>query len=181
MDFHPDFSLPWCQALLSSPTTTKIEDSFNAPLRHDSTDKMNSMFKHTLNSPTAIRAQLTFRRPTQEAKAITSWEYCSLLSLGTGLDGKQGRAHGGFNSLVLDQMTGFTAAQVGDSFAPATATMTVDYKAPVETPGVVFSRAWAVEKTGRKTWVEATIEDGKGNVMAKARALFIDPKQEGKL
>ena len=104
------------------------------------------------------------------------WESCKLLSLGTGLDGKTGRAHGGFCALVLDDFTGTTAAIVSGAIAPATATITVEYKAPVETPGVVLCRAWALEKSGRKTWVEGTMEDGGGNVLAKARALFLDPK-----
>jgi acyl-CoA thioesterase FadM len=87
-----------------------------------------------------------------------------------------GRAHGGFNALILDQITGSTASVISGSFAPATATMTVDYKAPINTPGVVLCRCWAVEKQGRKTWLKARIEDGEGKLLASAKALFIDPK-----
>jgi acyl-CoA thioesterase FadM len=134
------------------------------------------MFQQTLYTPFAIRAQINFRRPALESDSITSWEFCYLLSLGSGIDGMSGRAHGGFNALILDQITGSTASVISGSFAPATATMTVDYKAPINTPGVVLCRCWAVEKQGRKTWLKARIEDGEGKLLASAKALFIDPK-----
>lgn len=134
------------------------------------------MFIQTLYTPTAIRAQINFERTSKEPDSITGREFCYLLSIGTGLDGKTGRAHGGFNALILDHITGTTAAQTGGSLAPATATMTVDYKAPIDTPQVIISRAWAIERTGRKTWVRGVIEDGTGNLLASCKALFIDPK-----
>ncbi|EXJ64974.1 hypothetical protein A1O7_01313 [Cladophialophora yegresii CBS 114405] len=174
MEIHPDFNIPWCKALLEKnvidmeiPTQRRLEPD-------DETS--NSMFQQTLYTPSAIRAQINFRRPALESDSITSWEICNLLSLGTGVDGKTGRAHGGFNALVLDQITGMTAAAISGAAAPATATMTVDYKAPINTPGVVLCRCWAVEKQGRKTWLKGRIEDGEGKLLASAKALFIDPK-----
>lgn len=148
---------------------------------HENPEVSNSMFLHTLYTPSAIRAQINFKRPTREPDAIISYEYCYLLSLGSGIDGKSGRAHGGFNALILDQMTGSVAAQVSGSTAPATATMTVDYKAPIDTPGVVLCRGWAVEREGRKTWVKASIEDGSGRVLAAGKALFVSPRQGSKI
>ncbi len=176
MEIPPDFDLPWCKTILSSDIS-QLEDA----VKHlqDMQDKVsNSMFRQTLYTPEAIRAQVNFQRPTTEPDAIKPWEYCYLLSLGSGVDGKSGRAHGGFNSLILDQVTGMVASRVSGSFAPATATMTVDYKAPINTPGVVLVRCWAVEKQGRKTWLKARIEDGEGKLLAGAKALFIDPKPE---
>ena len=136
------------------------------------------MFEQTLYSDTGIRAQVNFTRPTQEADSITKHEYCYLLSIGSGLDGLSGRAHGGFNALIIDQMTGMTASHVSGSFAPATATMTVDYKAPIDTPGIILCRGWPVEKTGRKNWVKAVLEDGTGSVLASGKALFISPRPD---
>lgn len=180
---HPDFDHPWCHMILTSPSITITEIPTTAGRPPDmSPDVSNSMFLTTLYSPSsnAIRAQINFRRSTSEADAVTDTEYCYLMSLGDGLDGKRGRAHGGISSLVLDQMTGTTAAMVSGSTAPATATMTVDYKAPVDTPGVVLCRGWVVERSGRKTWVRAQIEDGEGRCLASAKALFISPR-EGKI
>ncbi len=70
-------------------------------------------------------------------------------------------------------MLGMTAALVSGSTAPATATMTVDYKAPIDTPGVVLCRGWAEEVSGRKIWVKAVVEDGEGRVLVTGKALFI--------
>lgn len=180
MEGHQDFNLPWCRTLLSSDIS--IVDIPTEPSSAGDTDipsdkaVSNSMFKQTLYTPDAIRAQICFKRPTSEADSIVPWEYCYILSLGSGIDGKSGRAHGGFNALVLDQMTGTVASMVSGSVAPATATMTVDYKAAIETPGVVLCRGWAVERQGRKTWVKATVEDGQGKLLASGKALFIDPR-----
>lgn len=177
MKFHPDFDVPWCKAILDSnitiaeiPTERRVDDG---PWDKSVT---NSMFNQTLYTPYAIRAQINFKRPCTESDCINPWEYCYLLSVGSGIDGKTGRAHGGFNALILDQITGSMAALISGTAAPATATMTVDYKAPINTPGVVLCRSWAVERQGRKTWLKATIEEGQGKVLAGAKALFIDPK-----
>ena len=89
-----------------------------------------------------------------------------------------GRAHGGLNALILDHMTGSMSSQAMGSFAPATATMTIDYKAPIDTPGVVLCRGWVVEMSGRKTWARAVLEDGTGKVLASAKALFISPRTQ---
>jgi acyl-coenzyme A thioesterase PaaI-like protein len=174
MEIHPDLNLPWCQAILNSPDVT-IKDIPTANKPSDA-HISNTMFAQTLYTGHGIRTQVNFERPTSEPDSIQPWEWCYLISLGTGLDGKTGRAHGGLNALLIDHITGTMASMIGRSFAPATATMTVDYKAPVDTPGVVFCRAWAVERSGRKTWVKATVEAEGGRVLASGKALFIDPK-----
>lgn len=173
MEFHKDFNVSWCQRLLNSDIS-EVEIPARGVAMN--TAVSNSMFTQTLYTSDAIYALVSFKRPTMESDAVTSWELCFLVSIGTGVDGKTGRAHGGFNALMLDQMTGSVAAKVSQSVAPATATMTVDYKAAIETPSVVLCRGWAVERQGRKTWVKASIEDGQGKTLASAKALFIDPR-----
>ena len=37
-------------------------------------------------------------------------------------------------------------------------------------------RCWVAEKQRRQTWLKARIEDGRGELLASAKALFIDPK-----
>ncbi|KAL6244920.1 hypothetical protein RBB50_008448 [Rhinocladiella similis] len=178
---HPDFSSQeWCTNLLSDSGISNIVAPTDDPKHWTSQGVSNSMFAETLYTPRAIRAQISFARPTRESDAVGTGalEYCSLFSLGSGVDGKTGRAHGGLNALLLDQLTGVAAAAVSNAKAPATATMTVDYKAPISTPGVVLGRAWAVERSGRKTWVKAVVEDGEGKVLAAAKALFISPKPD---
>lgn len=169
MASHPDFQAEWCQKILAEPSV----EIYSLTSDKD----INAMFTRTLHNPEAdaIRAQINFSRA--RAACVSEMEYNYLLSIGPGIDGLQGRAHGGFNALVLDNVTGTCAALIGDTVAPATARLEIDYVRPVGTPGVVLARAWATERTGRKKWVDGTIEDAQGNVLAKGRALYIDAKR----
>ncbi|KIW82780.1 hypothetical protein Z517_02023 [Fonsecaea pedrosoi CBS 271.37] len=177
---HADFDIPWCKNLLQSDIFD-VDIPYQHPYRNDppfNKDLSNSMFRQTLYTADGIRAQINFKRRTAEPDSIIPWEYCCLLSLGPGIDGKTGRAHGGFNALLLDQMTGTVASMVSQTMAPSTATMTVDYKAPIDTPGVILCRAWPIERQGRKTWIKARIEDGQGKLLASGKSLFIDARQQ---
>ncbi|KAK5680252.1 hypothetical protein LTS10_007179 [Elasticomyces elasticus] len=169
---HPDFqSLPWAQRLLQDPNLAFVHESPNSDRR---VMAPNTMFKAVLYKPGAINAHVSFQRPCAEPDNSRGIEQCMLLSVGPHVDGKIGRAHGGFNSLILDQLTGSAAFfAVPDSPPPATATLTVDYKAPINTPCVILARAWVIEVSGRKIWVRGVIEDGEGKVMASGKALFI--------
>jgi len=55
-----------------------------------------------------------------------------------------------------------------------TASLKVDYKSPVRTPGVVLGRGKLVRREGRKLWGEGTVEDGEGHVLAVAEGLFLE-------
>ena len=176
---HPDFNHEWCQEILSSPDirwNTKTDER-NATSDPDKVS--NSMFEYTLYSERGIRAHLSFRRPSKEPEAIDGWEACFLISIGDGVDGKTGRAHGGFNGILLDHISGHVAHNASPNpISPATATMTIDYKAPVSTPCVVLARAWLVELTGRKVWIKAVLQDGEGKTLATAKSLFILARSE---
>lgn len=177
MTEHPDFNAQWCKSLLTDPNIQATRG-----FTPDLSDKTvsNSMFNRTLCAKDAIRAQFSFRRQCKEPTAIRSEhnsqliEDCILLSLGDALDGKAGRLHGGFSSMVLDQITGSCAHYFKpDPIPPATATITVDFKSPVSTPCVVLVRAWVTEIRGRKIWVNGVLEDGMGGIYATSKALFI--------
>jgi acyl-coenzyme A thioesterase PaaI-like protein len=182
---HPDFQQPWIQDLLSRPETFHSYEPEGAasspppPQLDDHVDIFspateNSMFNRTLKHEQGIRAELQFWRPSTEPDAYLGVEKCYLVSVGDGLDGKGGRCHGGFNALILDQICGTCAHESNpDHLPPATATMTVDYRATVDTPCVVLCRAWMLEIEGRKMWVRGVIEDGQGNLKASAKCLFI--------
>jgi acyl-coenzyme A thioesterase PaaI-like protein len=175
MASHPDFQAEWCQKIISDPEIKWIAE---VPRTYQNNTVSNSMFQHTLYTERGIKAHLSFYRPCKEPDAFLGVENCFLLSLGDGLDGKAGRCHGGFNSLVLDQVTGSCAHHSKpDMIPPATATMTVDFKFPISTPCVVIARAWMIEITGRKMWVKGVIEDKDGNVCATAKSLFVRAKE----
>jgi len=168
---HPDFNAPWCQTLLSDrhiQWPAKTKDDILQESGH------NSLFEQTLYHPTGIRAHLAFRRPTTEPDSIHRLEDYFLLSLGTGLDGKTGRAHGGLSGVICDHISGHAAVKIDPKGEPpATATMTMGYLRPIETPCVVLARAWVCEVSGRKVWVKAVVEDGEGRVLVRSKCLFV--------
>ncbi|KIW06784.1 uncharacterized protein PV09_02468 [Verruconis gallopava] len=173
---HPDFQTPWCQKILSDPEIQWIKE---VPKHYQNKTVTNSMFEYTLYTERGIKAHLSFYRPCKEPDAFLGVENCFLLSIGDGLDGKAGRCHGGFNSLVLDQVCGSCAHHSKpDPLPPATATMTVDFKAPINTPCVILARAWMTEITGRKMWVKGVIEDQNGTICATAKTLFVAAKNQ---
>jgi acyl-coenzyme A thioesterase PaaI-like protein len=178
---HPDFSAPWIRQALTSPDVYILRNAPGDPKGKPSPGVANSLFARTLATDSAIRAQVFFIRPSTADDVVPDKtgqkvEQCAFFSVGDGVDGKLGRAHGGFSSLVLDHVLGRTASVSGEVVAPATATMTVDYKAPVDTPGVILVRGWPTSVEGRKLWVKGRIENREGRVLAEGKALFIAPK-----
>lgn len=166
---------PWCQEILKSGSIEIIPQ----PGRRPNNDEMrkivsNTMMSQTLWTDQAIRAYVAFRRKTADGAVTYPYEYCLLLSLGDGCDGMVGRAHGGFNALVIDQLTGMCSEYaVTTDIPPATARLAMNYRAPIKTPGIVLARATVSKVEGRKVTVKATIEDGKGGVFADGEVLYI--------
>ena len=173
---HPDFQLPWCKKLLEDRNLRWTVQVPRPYLGHTVT---NTMFEKTLNGPDGIRAHLSFTRPSRQSDAIHGKEECWLMSIGHEIDGRRGRSHGGFNAVVLDQISG-SVSHYSDPGPepPATATLTIDYKAPVSTPCVIFVRGWIISIEGRKVWVRAVIENGEGLVLCASKALFVFPKPQ---
>ncbi|TKA23749.1 hypothetical protein B0A50_07030 [Salinomyces thailandicus] len=178
---HPTLQVPWCQKLLSSPSLQGVSEFASRFQPGD--ERSNNIFQQTLYNGKAVLAHVSFTRPCQEPDATTGIEECNLISLGTGVDGKNGRAHGGFNALILDQLTGGCAySSAGPNpIPPATAWLNVEYKAPIDTPGVVLARAWVTGMERRKIWVSGVIEDGEGKVLATARSLYVTARTGPKL
>jgi acyl-coenzyme A thioesterase PaaI-like protein len=172
---HPDFKGQWCQDILSEPNHTPIV-TIDKASEYGQGAVTNAMFTRTLCNPdvNGIRADATFGRSSKEPDAVNGVEECWLISVGDGLDGKTGRAHGGLSSLILDQLCGSLAHHSAPyHIPPATANLQMDYKAPVSTPSVVFARAWVTKVVGRKYYVRGVIQDGEGKVLAAANSLFI--------
>lgn len=181
---HPDFQLKWVQDLLDKPGLVITRSTDGVDQQRWKGQVFNSMFNVTLAHESGLRASLNFQRPCHETDAVIDYEDCYLISLGTGLDGMPGRGHGGFISLLMDQATGSTAVRMKENDGqdpPATATMTVDYKATIDTPAVVLVRSWVIELSGRKVWVKGVIQDENGKVYAVAKALFIHPRPKASL
>ena len=97
-----------------------------------------------------------------------------MAKLGTGLNGHIDTCHGGFVSVLLDEIIG-TAAEYERPLGKTTMTafLRVDYKKPIVTPSTVLCKAKVDKKEGRKMWGRGTIEDGEGVVLATGEALFV--------
>ncbi|CAF1058640.1 unnamed protein product [Rotaria magnacalcarata] len=94
--------------------------------------------------------------------------------LGQGICGHKGIVHGGLTATMIDEVSGAAAFScVGPCF---TANLNIDYAKPLLTPTWVLVRAHVERQEGRKVYVHAVVENGEGQIYAKAVALFIKPK-----
>lgn len=85
-------------------------------------------------------------------------------------EGAHGNAHGGAVSALFDELLGCLAQYLG---MPAmTASLTVDYRAPIPLPASVTMQARCDEVEGRKLWVSADMRLGEG-LVAEAHGLWI--------
>ncbi|KAL3488844.1 HotDog domain-containing protein [Aspergillus germanicus] len=106
----------------------------------------------------------------------------TLFHTGTHMCGHPGFVHGGFLSVMFDEVFAHTVSQAFRSGTGMTANLNVDFRKPALPDRVYVLRAEVVKVEGRKAWVEGTmmmLADGaKGEdvMVAEARALFVEPK-----
>ena len=173
---------PWAMALFSDPSL----HPFTNDVKPTSTG--DTFVGRTLATPDTISASQFFHchraHPERgEGAEAPKGETLSLLKIGSGVNGHIDICHGGFVSLLLDEITGTAADSVRpQDKSTMTAYLKVDYKRPVPTPTVVLCRAWVERTEGRKMFTVGTVEDGEGGVYAKGEALFIViPKVTGQV
>jgi len=172
-------STPWCSDLLGDSTLRPFDIQSRIPKA--STE--DSIIAETLASHETVRVWQAFYRPSTSTSS-TFGEFLFILSLGTGLNGHPNTLHGGVISLFLDETTSQVACFHQSPNAKSfTASLTVEFKRPVPTPGLILCRAWLESRSkGRKLWVQGTLEDGNGGVYALAQSLFIEvPIRDQKL
>ncbi|KAL9122430.1 MAG: hypothetical protein Q9187_001011 [Circinaria calcarea] len=166
--------IPWCQKLLDDRDLVIIA----TPSRQYKESTEDALFAETLNTQETIRACLSFyKQPPLGVSHVH--EVCMLVSLGYRVNGYPHLCHGGIIATILDEVMGNLltvnknmehAAVRGTS---VTAYLNVTYLKPVVTPLTILLTARFREITGRKYYVDASIEDGNKAVLAKAEALFI--------
>ncbi len=180
--FHP---IPWCAALLSDPQWTTIPTGSRSPKA--STE--DSFFAETLQTDRTVRGCLVQHTAAEPSSNPPIQEVRLLLDLGSGVNGYPHTAHGGFVATLLDEVVGvlltvntrFLKEQdknpdTATGINSFTASLNVRYHKPVPTPGVVLGRAGVLRAEGRKKWLWAAVEDGRGEVLASAEALFIEAR-----
>ena len=85
-------------------------------------------------------------------------------------EGAQGAAHGGALAALMDEMLGDLSSHIG---RPAvTASLTIDFRAPIKLPRTIELRAWCERIEGRKLFLCGEIRDGQ-TVAAEAHGLWI--------
>lgn len=175
-------SIPWCRKLLDDPNF-QITTTFSRQYKESTED---SLLAETLKTDNTVRAVLTLCRLPRDIsleeggkKALRIDEVRTLVSLGSGMNGHSHILHGGIVATLLDEVMGIlltsnkdpaNASIQGETF---TAYLHVNYLKPVDTPQTVVVTSRFRELKGRKHFIESTIEDGDGAVLANGEALWV--------
>ncbi|KAL6720681.1 hypothetical protein ACLMJK_002606 [Lecanora helva] len=172
--FH---SIPWTRTLLSNPDYVVLP----TPSREPKQSTEDAMFAETLKTHNTVRAWLTLRKKFSSSDGPVT-ELRFLLSLGYAVNGWPHVMHGGVTAFIMDEAMGTLMqlnAHTGNLGARDvfTAYLKTDYRRPIPTPSVVMAKAWLKRSEGRKTWVEAVIENEKGDVMATGEGLWVQPRE----
>jgi acyl-coenzyme A thioesterase PaaI-like protein len=175
-------TIPWCASLINDPSYVTIP-TISRVSKEDTED---ALFGDILRTDKTIAACLSlYKKPAVSTAPIG--EVTTLLSLEYGLNGYRHVCHGGIVATILDEVMGILLAVNKDreaeiardtgksveTMAEVTAELTVKYLKPVTTPQTVRVKAWLSRTEGRKFWVEGTIEDKSGTVLARGEALFV--------
>ncbi len=92
---------------------------------------------------------------------------------GAAFEGAPGRVHGGMVAAVLDDISGYALAFVGEP--GFTGTLEVVYRAPVPIEQLIEFRTWVSGRDGRKLYVEAEGRlDERVLVTAKLTMILVD-------
>jgi acyl-coenzyme A thioesterase PaaI-like protein len=108
-------------------------------------------------------------------------EMVGIFYLGRSLCGHPGIVHGGLLATLLDEGLARTCFNALPNKVGMTATLTVDYRAPVVAEQWVVLIGKTTKVEGRKAWVEGYMasldKDGKtGKPLVEGRGLFVEPR-----
>ncbi len=169
-------SIPWCAKILDEPNTIM------APIwsRQYKQSTEDALFAETLNTDHTIQACLSFyKRPPAGVTHVT--EVHALVSLGYGVNGYPRICHGGIVATIMDEVMGvLVTVNKKENLENATlrtgtvtAYLNVTYLKPVATPQTVHVTAKSQGVKAPKHYIEASVKDGNGTVLAKAEALWV--------
>jgi len=171
--------IPWCAALLNAPGVQTFEPRPNRKaIQHDD----DQFLGRTLNCREGVPAYVGFHKDTLAGEAIV--EGGVLFSLGKGVNGYPGAAHGGMVAALLDEAMGILLVRNlelgklslgggGGGRGMATARMDVTFRRPVRAPGVVVGRAWLGKVEGKRYKMRAELRDGDEQLLASCDGLWL--------
>ncbi|KAI0150398.1 HotDog domain-containing protein [Xylariaceae sp. FL1272] len=187
-------SIPWCSSLLNAGPPT-ILDTIVPDRRFLPTGESNFVRK-TLNSPTTVKACVTFfgvlpRNPEKRKLVSKSAGLLSgggaengedpknpflllnaLADIGVDLMSFAGTMHGGMFPVLMDEVMG-TAANFHAPNGAYTASFTTEYRQAIQLPQVVLIRGRVTKKVGRKIYAHGTIEDKDGNILCEGHGMWL--------
>ncbi|KAI1272294.1 HotDog domain-containing protein [Xylaria sp. FL0933] len=173
VDYAHFTAIPWCATHLQGPRI--ITDApISRTLKPDDED---SLFADTINSERGIfRMLMVYEEPLSPTERVN--ELKTFLTLGSGLNGYPGVCHGGLVVAILDEVVSHLVPINQDRKtiprgAHMTAYLNTRFIRPVSTPATVLARARLTKVEGRKVFLQGTLEDEKGIILAQADALFV--------
>ncbi|KAI0470717.1 HotDog domain-containing protein [Xylariaceae sp. FL0804] len=165
-------AIPWCAELLNTPGLTLWSPPRDATL-----------WTRTLNVPDAVAAFLLFYRAPATPRTALVEEVSALVSLGPGINGFPGVAHGGIIAVTFDEVLGRHVWLNGSDREGGlpnpvhmTKYLTSTFARPVPVPGTYRVVSRIARHEGRRVYVTGEMRDGEGTVLATADALWVAVK-----
>ena len=112
-----------------------------------------------------IGLKLTFHGDTTAAKAWAEFQPLDFMAGGAGM------MHGGFIAMLLDEASSKVLSILEKR--GVTRNLEVSYEKPVSLSHPIRLDAKLVKSEGRKHFIEATIQNRKGEILATSKALFL--------
>lgn len=172
-------AIPWCAKHLDAPNLI-VAPAFSRHMKPRFEDAFMSTIVHTKH--TIPYFVVFYPRPDREAAILP--EIKAFVTFGVMMSGYGGVLHGGVVATILDEMTSFITpqARLRDHFPDDTPIMTAylntRYLRPVTIPQTYLVTARWKKTEGRKTFLEAFIENEAGQRVAEADSLFVEARSK---
>ncbi|GES61474.1 thioesterase family protein [Aspergillus terreus] len=168
---------PKCNTIVSHPHIVLEPKASGYQSAHP-----NHLFNETLTSNDGVIKSFFVRQsPPESAHDATAHRGYFLLQIGRGVAGQQDIAHGGFLSVIMDQVTGtlIGTTRLDGGKGMFTVSLNLSYHRPVFVPADVIIATSRISKVdGRKIYVLAEIEDAEGNLCTTAEAIFLQKRDQ---
>lgn len=168
-------AIPWCAKHLDAPNLI-VAPAWSRQMKPRFEDAFMSTVVHTKD--TIPYFVVFYPRPEDETATLP--EIKAFITLGVMMSGYGGILHGGVVATILDEITSFITphARMRDHFPGdtpiVTAYLNTRYLRPVVVPQTYLVTARWKKTEGRKTFLEAFIENEAGQRVAEADSLFVE-------
>jgi hypothetical protein len=182
--FHAN---PWSRKWLDDAQYTAVKMTTRVP----KPTRAEDYFARTLNTPSTISHWLDLASTAlidpntidQTTPGPDRPDVVLFVSLERGISGFRDTTHGGVLCALLDEVQSTCVelrrlAQSPDTVNLYTASLNIDFRRPVPTPGLAMVKAWLESRQGRKWRARGVILDFEGRTCAEATSLWIAARKE---